>query len=90
MIYVYTTGDGKPYTAEDGTLLVVGVALDLITDRTAADVSRWRSLRDKGYINMTAAGATSDDGTYWDTSGGYSLRLSDGTDVTAIFKSLLA
>lgn len=27
----------------------------LITDRTAADVARWQTLRDKGYSNMTAA-----------------------------------
>lgn len=56
MIYVYTTEDGKPYTAEDGTLLVVGTNSplgDLITDRTYSDVIRWRTLRDKGYLNMT-------------------------------------
>lgn len=28
---------------------------NLITDRTAADVSRWRQLRDKGYAAMTEA-----------------------------------
>lgn len=48
MIYVYTTGDGKPYTAEDGTLLVVGTSsplLDgLITDRTLSDVEDARTL----------------------------------------------
>lgn len=41
MLYVYTTADGVPYAAEDGTLLVVGSSslLDtLITDRTKADV----------------------------------------------------
>lgn len=26
----------------------------LVTDRTAADVQRWKSLRDKGFANMTA------------------------------------
>lgn len=58
MLYVYTTADGVPYTAEDGTLLVVGTVpvnlLGLITDRTAADVARWLTLRNKGYANMTA------------------------------------
>ena len=46
MIYVYTTGDGKPYTAEDGTLLVVGTPplQELITDRVQADVDSIRSL----------------------------------------------
>lgn len=29
--------------------------LELITDRTQADVDRWRSLRDKGWQNMTEA-----------------------------------
>jgi hypothetical protein len=50
MLYVYTTGDGKPYTAEDGTLLVVGTPptlIDgLITDRTVADVEEIRFLAD--------------------------------------------
>lgn len=48
MIYVYTTGDGKPYAAEDGTLLVVGTPptplSGLITDRTLSDVEAVRSL----------------------------------------------
>lgn len=58
MLYVYTTADGLPYTAEDGTALVVGAGLPerfgLITDRTSLDVERWKELRDKGYANMTA------------------------------------
>ena len=48
MIYVYTTGDGVPYTAGDGTLLVVGTPpapIDgLITDRTLNDVDTVRGL----------------------------------------------
>lgn len=38
----------------DGEEIVV-VELDLITDRSEADVERWRELRDKGYAAMTAA-----------------------------------
>lgn len=33
----------------------MGVIKELVTDRTLADVQRWRTLRDKGYANMTAA-----------------------------------
>lgn len=48
MLYVYTTEDGLPYTAEDGTLLVVGLpstVIDgLITDRTLSDVESVRAL----------------------------------------------
>lgn len=48
MIYLYTTADGKSYTAADGTLLVVGTSptlLDgLITDRTPADVEEVKAL----------------------------------------------
>ena len=32
----------------------MGVIKELVTDRTLADVTRWRTLRDKGYANMTA------------------------------------
>ena len=53
MIYVYTTGDGVPYAAGDGTLLVVGESLGLIWDRTQADVYRVQQLRKKGWANMT-------------------------------------
>lgn len=66
MIYVYTTADGKQYTAADGTLLVVGTLSlieELITDRTYSDVIRWRTLRDKGYANMTA-----EERAEWDTA----------------------
>lgn len=58
MIYVYTTGDGVPYTAADGTLLVVGESLDLIWDRTQADVDRVKKLRAKGWRAMTDAERT--------------------------------
>lgn len=46
MLYVYTTADGLPYTAEDGTLLVVGVRElpNLITDRTISDIEAVREL----------------------------------------------
>ena len=49
MLFVYTTEDGVPYTAEDGTLLVVGTVtlediLGLITDRTLADVEAVQTL----------------------------------------------
>lgn len=39
--------------------------LELITDRTAQDVERWRELRAKGYAAMTAA-----EQAEWDTSKG--------------------
>ena len=42
MLYVYTTADGLPYTAEDGTVLAFG--LGLITDRTRADVDAVKAL----------------------------------------------
>ena len=73
MIYVYTTGDGKLYTAEDGTLLVVGTSstlLDgLITDRTPADVEDVKALAERikagtateeqvqAYLNVLQKGA---------------------------------
>ena len=44
MATVYTTGDGLAYAAEDGTLLVIGPMLDLITDRSEADVGAVRAL----------------------------------------------
>ena len=45
MLYVYTTADGLPYTAEDGTLLVVGTpSVELITDRVQADVNAIKAL----------------------------------------------
>lgn len=53
MAVIYTTADGKAYTAGDGTLLVISPAMALITDRTAADFVRWLTLRNKGYANMT-------------------------------------
>lgn len=61
MLYLYTTADGLQYSAEDGTILVLGESLGLITDRTLADVESWRFLRDKGYANMTA-----DERAEWD------------------------
>ena len=59
MAVVYTTLDGLAYTAADGTVLALGYdgisdIYGLITDRTAEDVSRWLTLRNKGYANMTA------------------------------------
>lgn len=53
MIYIYTTADGKSYSAEDGTLLIVGDGILLITNRTAEDVERWRVLRNKGWSALT-------------------------------------
>lgn len=50
---IYTTADGKAFTAADGSLLVLDAGLSLITDRTAADVLRWQSLRDKGWAAMS-------------------------------------
>jgi hypothetical protein len=48
MLFIYTTADDVPYAAEDGTFLVVGTGstelLDLITDRTGADVEAVREL----------------------------------------------
>ena len=56
MAVLYTTADGIPYGAADGTLLVLfSEDLELITDRTAADVERWRYLHDKGWQNMSDA-----------------------------------
>lgn len=60
MITYYTTGDGLRYQTPDGTYLVLYSpdSLGLITDRTAADVARWRELHDKGWSAMTAAERT--------------------------------
>ena len=56
MPVLYTTADGLQFAASDETLLVLGytLALELITDRTQADVDRWRELRDK-LPDLTAA-----------------------------------
>lgn len=56
MVTIYTTGDGKQYTAVDGTILILAppVSSVLITDRTEQDVARWRELHDKGWFAMTA------------------------------------
>lgn len=35
--------------------MLLSIIDTLITDRTAADVTRWQTLRDKGYTNMTEA-----------------------------------
>lgn len=43
-ITVYTTADGKAYTAGDGTLIVIGSLLSLITDRTPRDAEEVKSL----------------------------------------------
>lgn len=57
MAMIYLTGDGKQYTAADGTQLVLATPLpsDLITDRTEHDVARWRELHDKGWAAMTVS-----------------------------------
>ena len=55
MAIIYTTGDGKQYTAADGTLLVLDPSLTLVADRTSADVARWKELHDKGWLGMTEA-----------------------------------
>lgn len=57
----YTTADGLRFSAGDNTLLILGymLARNLITDRTQADVDRWRELRDK-IPNLTA-----DERTEW-------------------------
>lgn len=57
MATIYTTGDGKQYQSEDGTLLVLAASLaeTLITDRTEHDVARWRELHDKGWAAMTTS-----------------------------------
>ncbi len=43
-ITIYTTADGKAYTAGDGTLIVIGSLLSLITDRTPRDVEEVKAL----------------------------------------------
>lgn len=55
MSIIYTTADGKAYTAADGSVLVLdgSTKLSLITDRTKADVDRWRVLHNKGWEGMT-------------------------------------
>ena len=60
MALTYITADGREFTAADGTLLVLaaGDLLGLITDRTQADVDRWRELHDKGWTNMSSAEQT--------------------------------
>lgn len=51
-VITYTTADGRAFTAADGSFLVLDT-LGLITGRTAADVLRWQSLRDKGWAAMS-------------------------------------
>ena len=61
MAILYTTGDGKQYTAADGTQLVLASPASpsfppvpfLITDRTEHDVARWKELHGKGWAGMT-------------------------------------
>lgn len=52
-IIAYTTGDGREYTAGDGTLLVIRNPMLLVVDRTSEDVDRWKDLRAKGWGKMT-------------------------------------
>lgn len=52
MNVVYTAGDGRVYTAADGSVLAFAVTV-LVTDRTAEDVLRWKTLHDKGWEAMT-------------------------------------
>ena len=40
---------------EEVEVETIPLVYSLITNRTEADVSRWRELRDKGYASMTAA-----------------------------------
>lgn len=58
MAQVYTLGDGQAYSFDDGRILTLGVPYTLVTDRTAADVARWRELHDKGWAAMTSAERT--------------------------------
>lgn len=53
MVTIYTTADGIAYATGDGSLLGFG-SVKLVTDRTAADVARWKALHDKGWEAMTA------------------------------------
>lgn len=52
MHIVYTTSDEVAYALGDGSLLGFEVN-SLITDRTAEDVLRWKTLHDKGWEAMT-------------------------------------
>lgn len=49
-----TAVDDKGSTTTISTVIYYGLHA-LITDRTFADVQRWRTLRDKGYANMSEA-----------------------------------
>lgn len=53
MITVYTTADGKAYTAGDGATIILKDLEALITDRTQTDVDYLRDLQLKGYAAMT-------------------------------------
>lgn len=52
MTVIYAIDNGTAYAARDGTLLSF-VSDALITDRTEADVLRWKALHDKGWEAMT-------------------------------------
>lgn len=52
MNVIYTVGDGITYAASDGRFLAFPGSV-LVTDRTAADVLRWKTLHDKGWEAMT-------------------------------------
>ena len=58
MAQIYTLSDGSAYSFPDGRLLLLGSPVALVTDRTAADVARWRALHDKGWAAMTPAERT--------------------------------
>lgn len=52
MSVIYTTKDGKAPGAAEGSILAF-LSQSLITDRTSADVNRWKTLHDKGWEAMT-------------------------------------
>ena len=81
-VVIYTTVDGKAYTAGDGTLLVISPPMALITDRTAADFVRWLTLRNKGYANMTE-----DERTEWD-AGDMKGAYNPQTDMNRVGEAL--
>ena len=53
MATIYATGDGVAYSTGNGTVLAFDTGYTFVTDRTADDVARWKTLHDKGWAAMT-------------------------------------
>ncbi len=58
MVTIFATGDGIAYSTTEGAILAFDIGYTFITDRSAADVDRWKELHDKGWAAMTEAERT--------------------------------